>query len=298
MRKAEAMFGLVWSAGARCAGRLLLACVSAVVLMASLVVCAEAQMARPQRIVSLDLCADQLLVDLVSRERIAAVTHLASDPSVSAIPERARGLPVTRGGAEDVLRHDPDLVLAGPYGVSPTVSLLRRLDRNVVVVPLAADLEGVRTAVRQVARAVGEEARGEAMVRAFDARLAGVPQNGDRAGQRASALIYQVGGSASGAGTLAQSALEAAGYRNASADYVLTRAGQVPLEALVAQPPDLLVLASPPFEYRTVIADNLRHPALQRLAQRVRAVELPWRMWLCGTPHIAEAIEKLAAVHP
>ena len=30
--------------------------------------------------------------------RIAAVTHLAADPTVSAIPEKARGMPVTRGG--------------------------------------------------------------------------------------------------------------------------------------------------------------------------------------------------------
>ena len=31
----------------------------------------------PRRIVSLDLCTDQLLVELVPRERIAAVTHLS-----------------------------------------------------------------------------------------------------------------------------------------------------------------------------------------------------------------------------
>ncbi|RTL67906.1 MAG: hypothetical protein EKK41_16490, partial [Hyphomicrobiales bacterium] len=97
-----------------------------------------AEPARPARIVSLDLCADQILIDLVARRRIAAVTHLAADPSVSAIAEKARGYPVTRGAAEDVLQHDPDLVLAGQFGVSSTVSLLQRVGRNVVVVPLAS----------------------------------------------------------------------------------------------------------------------------------------------------------------
>ena len=72
---------------------------------------------RARRIVSLDLCTDQLLVELVARERIAAVTYLAAHASLSAIPEQARGLPITHGGAEDVLRLDPDLVLAGPFGV-------------------------------------------------------------------------------------------------------------------------------------------------------------------------------------
>ena len=84
-------------------------------------------LAKPTRIVSLDLCTDQLLIELVGRERIAAVTHLAADPAVSAIPAKAKGIPITHGAAEDVLRYDPDLILAGPFGVSPTVGLLRRL---------------------------------------------------------------------------------------------------------------------------------------------------------------------------
>ncbi len=147
---------------------------------------------KPTRIVSLELCTDQLLIELVERERIAAVTHLAADPGNSAIPEKAKGIPVTRGAAEDVLRHDPDLVLAGPFGVAPTVDLLRRMQRNVVVVPQAADLDGVRAAVRAVAAAVGEEARGEAMVARFDRRLASLPPAGP--GPAPSAVIYEIGG--------------------------------------------------------------------------------------------------------
>jgi iron complex transport system substrate-binding protein len=68
----------------------------------------------------------------------------------------------------------------------------------------------------------------------------------------------------------------------------------VPLESLLAHPPDLLVLASHIDEYRTAVADNLRHPALRRLRERNASLELPWRHWLCGTPHIADAIERLA----
>ena len=78
-----------------------------------------------------------------------------------------------------------------------------------------------------------------------------------------------------------------------SAAYRLTRGGQVPLEALVAKPPDLLVLASNTEEYRTALADNLRHPAIGLLRRRGASLELPWRYWLCGTPHIADAIERL-----
>lgn len=252
-----------------------------------------ANVPKPSRIVSLDLCTDQLLVELVERQRIAAVTFMAADPVDSAAPEKARGIAFTRGGAEDVLRRDPDLVLAGPYGVSATVSLLRRLGRNVVIVPLAQDIDGVRAAVRAVAAAVGEQAAGEAMIQEFNRRLArATPPADTRAWP--TALVYQIGGVVSGPATLADAALAAAGFRNMSAAYRLTRGGQVPLEYLVAKPPDLLVLGSAPQEYRTVLADNLRHPIIRLLRQRGASAELPWRYWLCGTPHIADAIEQLA----
>jgi iron complex transport system substrate-binding protein len=254
-------------------------------------VCEVRAQPAPTRIVSLDLCTDQLLVELVDRSRIAAVTHLLGDVSVSAIPEKARGLRITHGGAEDVLRYDPDLVLAGPYGVSATVSLLRRLGRNVVVVPQPPDLDGVRASVRVVAAAIGEQPKGEALIAEFDRRLSRLASP---AGPPPTAVIYQIGGTVSGPGSLANAALAAAGFRNMSADYRLTRGGQVPLESLVARPPDLLVLASKIEEYRTALADNLRHPAIRLLRQRGASLELPWRQWLCGTPHVVDAIEQLA----
>jgi iron complex transport system substrate-binding protein len=251
---------------------------------------------KPGRIVSLDLCADQLLVELVDRKRIAAVTHLAADPAISAIPEKARGIPITHGAAEDVLRYDPDLVLAGPFGVSASVGLLRRLGRNVVAVPTQPqDLEGVRVFVRALAAAVGEEAAGEAMIADFDRRLAHLAASTKASSSPPTALIYQIGGSVSGPGSLADAALAAAGFHNMSSDYRLSRGGQVPLEFLIARRPDLLVLSSAPEEYRTVLADNLRHPIIQLLRQHGASMELPWRYWLCGTPHIVDAIERLAA---
>ena len=39
--------------------------------------------AKPQRIVSLNLCTDQLLLQLVEPERIAALTYLSDDPRQS-----------------------------------------------------------------------------------------------------------------------------------------------------------------------------------------------------------------------
>ncbi len=65
-----------------------------------------------ERVVSLNLCSDQLLV-MLAPEKVAALTVLARDPSLSVVAAEARHLPVVRADAEAVLRLRPDLVLAG-----------------------------------------------------------------------------------------------------------------------------------------------------------------------------------------
>ena len=59
----------------------------------------------PRRIVSLTVCTDQLLLDLVDRDRIAALTYLAVDPTVSMRVEDARGLKGVHWFAEEIMPH-------------------------------------------------------------------------------------------------------------------------------------------------------------------------------------------------
>lgn len=248
----------------------------------------------PRRIVSLNLCADQILIDLVSADRILALSHLAGDPKVSSISDRIGGIQLTRGEAETVLRLDPDLVIAGEFSTPATVSLLERMGRRVEKVPLASDIAGVRTLVLRLAKLVGADDRGTALVAEFDRRLAAAaPATGQTL--RPTALVYQVNGLASGRSSLADAVMRAAGFDNFAARSRLGPGGQIALEALVASPPDLLVLTGPIDEYRTAVAANLRHPALRHLMTSRPSLILPWRQWLCGTPHLATAIEMLAA---
>ncbi|MEQ1711607.1 MAG: ABC transporter substrate-binding protein, partial [Hyphomicrobium sp.] len=184
----------------------------------------------PRRIVSLNLCTDQILLDLVPRDRIAALSELVADPALSGRVAAAEGLPLVRGHAEEVLALAPDLVIAGEYSTPVTVDLLRRLGVRVVQVPLAFDFAGIRKAVRAVAEAAGVTAEGEAMVARFDQRLAAARAfgGGDRGvdsatphsknpdAPRPSAVVFHVNSLASGTGSLLDEIVRAAGYRNAA----------------------------------------------------------------------------------
>jgi iron complex transport system substrate-binding protein len=247
----------------------------------------------PQRIVSLNVCADQILVDLVAHERIAAVTHLAIDPLTAAKPERAAGLRTTRGVAEDVIGLAPDLVIVGAYSTPATTALLRRIGLRVEPVPLPDSIAGVRTLIRGLAALVEAPQRGEALIADMDRRLAAVSATTDALRRRPTALVYQVNNFVARSGSVVDEALALAGFTNAAAA-APARSSQVSLETIVALAPDLLVLASGPDAYRTAVADNLRHPALVRLGAGGPRLILPWPLWLCATHHIAEAVERLA----
>ena len=247
----------------------------------------------PRRIVSMNLCTDQLIVQLVARDRIAAVSFLATDKTLSASAKELRGLPQIHASAEEVLALEPDLVIAGEYGTGSAIELLRRLGQQVLTVPLASDFATLRANLRLIATATGEEARGEALIKEFDDRLAGARST---VTSRPTALSYEVQSLASGAGSLIDAALDAAGYRNLARDLNLGRTGRLALEDLITAPPDLIVLANAPDDFNTVLADNLRHPAFLQLLQRRPHVHLPMPYWMCATPKIAEAVEILAAM--
>jgi iron complex transport system substrate-binding protein len=239
------------------------------------------------------MCTDQLLIDLVAPERIAGVSYLATDRSLSAEARRLTQFKKLQGTAEEVLALQPDLVIAGEYTTGATVDLLRRLGQTVLVVPLASDFDGMRATIRQIAKAVGEEKRGEDVIRDFDERLKSARSTVDT---RPTAIAYQVGSFVSGPDSLLDAALTAAGYRNLAREIQLGAAGRLPLEQLVTSPPDLLVLANAADDFQTVLADNLRHPALAKLLKERPSVHLPMPYWMCATPKIAEAVEILASM--
>lgn len=267
--------------------------VAALVTVAAGLAAGPARADGPARIVSLNLCTDQILLDLVAPKRIAALSFLASDPTMSAVAEQARRHASVRGAAEEVLALDPDLVIAGQYSTKPTVDLLTRLGRRVVVVPQASSLAEIRSSVRALAAAVGEPDRGEDMISTFDRRIAAARPV---SGPNPTALAMQVNSLVAARGSLIDHALEAAGFDNPARRLALGPAGRLPLESLLARPPDLLILANAPDDFRTVLADNLRHPAFARLAGARPSIHLPMSEWLCGTPRIASVVERLAAV--
>jgi iron complex transport system substrate-binding protein len=245
--------------------------------------------AKPQRIVSLNLCTDQLVLLLVEPERIASVTWLAHDPAVSVLHERAGRVPANYARAEEVVRAAPDLIVAGRYTSGPTLAALRRLGVKMTLFELPSSLDDIRGQIRQMGELVEEPARAEAEIAELDRRIA--QAQADAPPQRPEAALLGTGGSTAGPGSLEHEVLTAAGYANLAVRLGINGYASLKLERLVLAAPDRLVFQPSYGDLPSLASERAHHPALRHIRQRLN---VPSRLWMCPGPGIAQAAERLA----
>lgn len=242
----------------------------------------------PGRVVSMNLCTDQLAMLLAAPGQLVSVSWLARDDRSSAMAEQAADWPVNHGQAEEIFLLRPDLVLAGQYTGQATVSLLQRLGVPVAIFPPETGLADVEANILAMGRALGREPQAQAMAARFRADLAAL-RVGD-GGDRPRAALFYANGYTTGDRTLAGEILAAAGFGTAVA---MPGGGVLPLEQLVMADPDLVVRGRPyPGASRSEAV--LDHPALRELVSRRPVQVLADRDWVCGTPHVLRAVTAMA----
>lgn len=242
--------------------------------------------AHPMRVLSINLCTDQLVLALLPPARIASVSWLARDPALSVMARQAAAVGVNHGETEEVAAQAPDLVVADTFGKPVLRAMLKRLGYPLIEVEQPTDLDGIRRATRQVAAAVDARARGEALIKAMDSDLAELARH---PGPSTTAAAWGRDGIGARPGTLADTVLTAAGARNVAR----TPGGGADVEALLASNPALLVEADGGERRAASLGDAvLRHPLVDRYWHR-RTLFTGGAYTTCGTPMIADAALRL-----
>lgn len=243
----------------------------------------------PERIISINLCADALALSLVP-ERVVAVSHLARDPRLSPVVAEAQQVPVIDGDAETVLRLAPDLVLAGRFTTRQTVRLLQHLGVTVLELDTPTTVAGSRAQLLEVATALGVPGRGRALLAKLDQAL---HQSADPGGPAPLTAVYLPNGATAGQGSLIAELLSHTGLENLADRLGIQRWGTLSLESLLLTRPAVLIIEQER-EHASLATALLNHPALASLP--ARQVAVPGRYWTCPGPWLAGALERLAAV--
>jgi iron complex transport system substrate-binding protein len=249
---------------------------------------------RPQRIVSLNMCTDELVLRLADTARVASVTWLSQDPKASNVADLAHPVPANHGLAEEVIPLGPDLVVAGTFTTRTAVALLKQARFHVVEFGVPTVVADVERQIMEMAHLLDEPARGAQVVGDMQRRLEAlgeVPRS-----PRPRAIVFNPNGFTVGAGTLVDDIMSRAGLDNVAAHMDLGSYSQIPLEVLVESAADVLIVSSSRDGPPSLATDVLKNPVLSRLGPRTHVVVLPSRLWTCAGPEVVEAVARLRAV--
>ncbi|NBC47957.1 MAG: ABC transporter substrate-binding protein [Gammaproteobacteria bacterium] len=244
-------------------------------------------------VVSTNLCADLLLLRLGRPEQILSVSHQAQDPVVSPVTERAAGYPANQGAVEELLYYGPDIALTYlGWSGRPHSDLLARQGVQTVPLPYPQDLDDALEMTRSLAQTIGRAAAGERAAARATARIAALSSQ-----PRPYRTLYlRPNGGTAGRDTYIDAMIQLLGLRNLAAEQGIRGWGQMPLEQVIAEPPDLILLgyfdkAQPPSQSRFA-----RHPLLADLLARVPTIGMPSdSAWGCGGLELIDAAEHIAA---
>lgn len=137
--------------------------------------------ARYERIVSINTVADALLLELVERERIAAITDYMAETHVDAW--RFAGIPFVADSQqlERIVAFEPDLVLTNPYAPEPFVARLRESGLAVFDLGEMSGIGATRQQALVLGALLGERERAERLVARIDRELAALEAAVDEA---------------------------------------------------------------------------------------------------------------------
>lgn len=244
----------------------------------------------PNRVVSINLCTDQMAMLIAAPGQLRAVSHLAVDPAASALAAEAKSYAINHGLAEEVFLMQPDLVLAGTYTTRETVEMLRRLGIRVEAFAPENSLDDVRANLRRMGDVLGRPERAAEIIAALDRDLALLPK-----GESSDTTVatYYADSYTSGAGTLVDALITASGLTNIAVRLGFTGTARLPLELLILAKPDILVDGLEDYPAPALAEANFIHPAYRDLARRSIHATVPARYTICGGPFSAEAVRIL-----
>lgn len=246
----------------------------------------------PRRIVSLNMCADQLLVALADRTQIAGLTEWARDPELSAVALQAQDLPFTHRSAEEVIALRPDLVIGAPYRTAAILAPLKAQGVAMLDTPYGEGVPGIEQSIAIIAAAVGHPARGAALIARMREDLARV---GPPPGRGRVAAFYQRQGFLTGTGTLVDDMMRRVGLVNLAGKLGRPALSKLSLEEMALARPTFLIMDSGTREVTDRGTATLHHPVLDAAIAADRRLYVPQSLIVCGGPAYPRAVALLAA---
>ena len=230
-----------------------------------------------ERIISLDMCSDWMLVKYADPSQILALSSFIHEYPVEWI---GNDWPTHDGELETILSLQPDLIITGEFNAWLLRQRLIKLGLNVVILTLPKNLDDVVNYEHQFLSAIGLD---------ISLAMKPVPQV-KNSGTAKKLLLLGENGIGTGRGTFEDDLIHHAGWEN-----YLHEKGYITLdlEQLVIDKPDAILWAAP---RSTALANQFaEHPALKMSVPEDQWLDSSFWNWQCPGPWTWDLVKKLDA---
>jgi iron complex transport system substrate-binding protein len=245
------------------------------------------------RLVSMNVCTDQLVLKLADPEQILGLSRFSRDGWQGPAATDISRYPLLSGGAEDVLLIRPDIVVASAFDKRATRELLKAKGLRLAELAVPRTLDEARQQIREAGDITGHPDRALKEIARLDAALARA--RGAVAERHFRVLPLSRRGWVAGSDSFVGSLLGETGLRSAAGDLGFAFGGFASLEAIVKLRPDFIVVSQAGDYARDDGQAFLLHPALERFYPIEKRIVIPERMTECGGVMLADALDALTA---
>ncbi|MFT7486025.1 MAG: iron complex transport system substrate-binding protein [Candidatus Paceibacteria bacterium] len=200
--------------------------------------------------------------------------------------------------AEPILAAQPDLIVVHSYQVGSTLDRVIEQEIPVVAFPVVGTWKDILKEIELMARIVGQEEAGSAVVESLQRRQRALQDSSDRSSLRILPYAnYGTKGSTAGAGTTAQLMIELSGMRNAATEAGLEGHPNIDYEQLLAIDPDFFLIPVRADQETTSVETILCETPLLaslRAVREKRFLRLPESLYSTASQRVLLAAEAIA----
>lgn len=259
----------------------------------------------PERVVSLSLASDEILLELLPQRRIVGLTYLVDDPQYSNVVDAALGIPRrVRANPEQIIALHPDLVvIAGSaYSKTDVGRLLESTGIRLHRLGPGEQFSGIAEAIVRLGRVVRAEMKARQMVRNMDRRINTVRRL-VRGVDRPRVLYLAPDGFTAGRKTNIGEMISIAGGINLAERAGIDYFRKISSETIVTLDPEVILLATSREPAGTDVTYTWLHadPALRNVAavRNKRLYTVPQRLLNTLSHHAVAGAEAIARLlHP
>ena len=244
------------------------------------------------KIVSLDLCSDQIVLILADKNQVAAISTAAEDV-YSFYRQKAFYFPKTRGTIEEIIMLEPDVVLQTYSATMNMGEMVERIGASLIELNFGNKPETLYKNIELAGKVLGQKDRAFQFNKIYAGRINKI-KNQPRSKLKIAYITPS--GVTAGTGTSVDDIIKLSGFESYAAAHNFKGWINLPIENLIMDPPDIFITGY--FEDEAVTQSNwslARHSSLIKMMENIPTVNIPSSYLSCNGLFIVDAAEHIRA---